>query len=191
MLDQGFVAVESIWWFERLNYSKTAYEIASASEPTLSLWTISSITPRFISMFAPLLASEWARYLYHRYALIGFTWIAPWAVTYFAQTDDMQLDASFKGAWPVIDSVPQGIQANEARPWGLTVNLSENSQLFQWFHDDLCSLIWRLSLPNRAILSDKEFAIQAFCCANGLARFLCHLYLIEAVNANSANQIHD
>jgi hypothetical protein len=62
--------------------------------------------------------------------LLFTTAIHPWAVTYFAQTDYMQLDASFKGAWSDVYSVPQEIQANEALPLGLAVNLSEDFQLF-------------------------------------------------------------
>jgi hypothetical protein len=65
--------------------------------------------------------------------LIGFTLIARWAGTTFAQTDYLQLDASFKAAWPDVSSVPQGIQANEALPLGVAINLSEDSQVFNGF----------------------------------------------------------
>jgi hypothetical protein len=45
-------------------------------------------------------------------------------VTYFEDIDHVQLDDSFKAAWPYVYSVPQGIQANEALPLGMDINVS-------------------------------------------------------------------
>jgi hypothetical protein len=75
--------------------------------------------------------SEGARYLYRGQALIDLTRIALSAVIYFDEKDSMQPGDSFKGTWPSVFIVPQGIQVNDALSSGLLINLSEDSRLSQ------------------------------------------------------------
>jgi hypothetical protein len=130
---------------------------------------------------------EGARYLYHGKALLGFTWIAQWAVPYCHQMDYMQLDGSFKASYPYVYSTPQGVQSNEALPLGMSIHLSEDFLLFDYFQNDLQSVVppGCPPLPGRPVLSDKGTAIAAFCRRHQFMQFLCHRNLIENAGANS------
>jgi hypothetical protein len=187
MMNQGFATIGSHAWLEKISFAKSTLRIhRQIQSHHVSLDDFIDNLPFYTHVrVAPNV--EEARYLYHGKALIGFTWIAPWAVPMLYQTDYMQLDGSFKGAWPYVYSTPQAVQWNEALPLGMNIHLTEDFLLFDYFHQDLLSVVPLGSplLPPQPVLSDKGGGIAAFCRHNRIWQLFCHRHLIENAKANS------
>jgi hypothetical protein len=188
MIHSGFASLASYAWLEMLSFAEsTLRHHRQVALHCVSVDDVIDHLPYYTHVrVAPDL--EGARYLYHGKALLAFTWIAPWAVPMFYQCDYMELDGSFKGAWPYVYSTPQAIRWNEALPFGMSIHLTEDFLLFDYFHQDLRSVVppGCPPFPQQPVLSDKGGGIAAFCRHHQLWHLFCHRHLIENAKANSA-----
>jgi hypothetical protein len=187
MLKRQFVSIGALHWFHTLSFSNSALRkhIQQICH-YVSLDDFIDHLPYYTHVrVAPNISR--ARYQYHGQTLIAFTWIAPWALNFFYMMNYMELDGSFKAACRYVFSTPQGVLCNEALPLGISINLTEDVRLFEYFHNDLRSLVpptWG-PFPKRPVLSDKGGGIQAFCRHHQLRQLFCHRHLIENAKANS------
>jgi hypothetical protein len=186
MMHKGLVGLESIRWFQRLALSRqTVKKKMRQATHTLDLADFIDNLSDYVHVRI-LDPDPQATFLYRGCPLVSLTWIPSWGPSALDYAKNVQLDCSFEVTRPFVYCVPQGIRDNEALPLGFIVSLSENTQIYQWFFDDILDSSDDLhALPPRPILSDQHLSLKSFCDQNHLRQFQCHRHLIQCAGANS------
>jgi hypothetical protein len=186
MCMRKFVPIEGMTWVERLSYTPGGlrYRHLMRRGATSLTHFIDSL-PGYTKV--RVLRHGRGKFSYCRRPVVSFTWIPPSAVTAYQWSNYIQLDASFRPARPFVYSVPQGIVRNEAAPLALVVGVSEDTDLYQHFIDDMTACAARLGcqLLKKPVLSDQGSALKSFCALNQILQYFCHRHLIELWGANS------
>ena len=106
-------------------------------------------------------------------------WICPWANSSLSSFDYLELDASFHFLKPFCYSIPIVIKNNRSLPIGLSIALSEKTEIYTRFLDEV-------NLQHKMkVLCDLGSALKKTCQQFRFQRFICHRHLIERFNPNT------
>jgi hypothetical protein len=110
----------------------------------------------------------------------SITWLVPFIDDILKRCQYIELDASFKAAFPYVYTVPLAIIDNEAVPLGFTIGPTEKAELFLEFYKcvEKTSPIYEdlLKIP---INTDEGNALSLFRRTLGLRQFLCDNLIIN------------
>jgi hypothetical protein len=108
------------------------------------------------------------------------TWVVPFFDLIFKRCQYIELDASFKAAYPYVYAVPQTIIENESILLGFVMRPSEMADLFIKFYNTIknASPIYQdlLKIP---VVTDEGSGLSLFCKTLKLRQFLCFKHLLN------------
>jgi hypothetical protein len=187
MLHRDFVPAESRQWMEDVSYCAAGLRCLQVKrQQARDLDDLIDGLSGYTKV-RTLDGAHGARYRYHGKAVVSFTWIPRWAWSAWEMSQYLQLDCSFRASRPFAYSVPQGVVCNQAIPLALVLNLSESKETYAWFLEDLHASqgVGIPESPEKPVLSDQGWALQAFCRRYHFEQYFCHRHLIERFGASS------
>jgi hypothetical protein len=108
------------------------------------------------------------------------TWVVPFLDDVLKRCQYIELDASFKAAFPYVYVVPQAIIDNESVPLGFVIGPTERSELFEEFYQ--CVKATSSMYPDLLripVVTDEGSALQFFCKKLKFRQFLCFKHVLN------------